>query len=107
LQPMKTLDDLLDAQAQALKWPLSFFAPDDDERAALRPGDNIKVCRRGERFWLEVVEIDGDLIQAKVANELIYNLLPVGELVQLEWRHVYETRNNQDFVESSTAEMRH
>jgi hypothetical protein len=98
---METLDDLSDAQELARAHPGCFWAPDDADRAWLQPGDSVKICRHGERFWLTVVEIEGDLIQATVDNSLIFNLLPLGQLVQIEWRHVYQRTNLREFVSES------
>jgi hypothetical protein len=85
---MKTLDRLLDAQAQAKLTPKTFSVPDYED---LTPNGYVKVCRNDERFWLHVLEIDGLLIRGAVANELIGNPdLQLGQVIQVEWRHVYQ-----------------
>lgn len=55
----------------------TFEAPDLSELNELEVGNTIKVCAdgeevSGERFWCEILSIDGENIEARVDNDLIH-----------------------------------
>lgn len=86
---MKTLRGLVDAQEMSHSNPDTFEAPNEDELSAIRPGDHTKVCKGGERFWVFVTSVTPKRVIGRVANQLIFNDLKVGETIALERRHVY------------------
>jgi hypothetical protein len=95
---MSTLvDGFVDAQAMHEAYPQSFEAPSAAEIAAVVPGDSVKVCDGGERFWVTVVSgtpaapAFDRVFTGRVDNELIsgqsYNL---GSLITFRGFHIYQ-----------------
>jgi len=82
-----------DAQDMQRQYPETFEAPTMDELYALRPGMSVKVCAAGERFWVTITGIVGDLIGGKVDNDLIgtpAHGMRYGDAITFERRHVYQ-----------------
>jgi hypothetical protein len=90
------LTRLVDAQEMHRQYPDTFEAPTDHELATIRPGQFIKVCRDGERFWLAVTGASGRYLIASIANPLVTSgnaRLAMGKAVRVEPRHVYSIMN--------------
>jgi len=49
---------------------------------SIQVGDFVKICSKGERFWVEVKQIDGNTYFGSVSNELIYSDITSGS----EWK---------------------
>jgi hypothetical protein len=52
---------LVNATEMARTHPTTFEAPSKRQLRGIRPKDLIKISNHGERFWVEIVERDGDL----------------------------------------------
>lgn len=86
----------IDAQRKAKEHPETFQAPCPMRLGLLRPGDSVKICAEGkeggERFWVEVLGINGKKILGSVANDLICgHEFDFGTHVEFEMRHIYDT----------------
>ena len=83
----------VDAQEMARTNPETFEVPCQKALEEVNPGDMVKVCAGGERFWVEVKCIVDEQIHAEVNNKLVctnkhgYSL---GDAVQLERKHIYD-----------------
>jgi uncharacterized protein YegJ (DUF2314 family) len=56
-------------------------------------GDNVKVSCNKERFWLQVVSVDGNTIEGAVNNQLVMEdnaELTYGTVVTVEKKNVYD-----------------
>lgn len=66
---------LVNATAMAKANPATFDVPDAAELAALKPGDLVKVAIRigdtGERFWVELTEVNASLLTGRIDNDLL------------------------------------
>jgi hypothetical protein len=67
------LEDCVDAQAMAAKFPQMYSAPSAEDLAGLIEGDAIKVRRNNEHFWLRIIRIRGEHLLATLQGT------PVGE----------------------------
>jgi hypothetical protein len=90
--------DLVDAQEMHREHPDTFWAPDEELLARIKPGDCVKVCDGAERFWVTVTAVNGDDIVGIVENMLIGGLLEADfshglqlrDRIEFEKRHVFE-----------------
>ncbi len=85
--------EFVDAQEMHKKNPKTFDAPSEDELNGIEVGDNVKVSCNNERFWIQVVSIDGDKIEGAVNNDLIQEAneeLTYGTVVTVEKKNVYD-----------------
>jgi len=102
LKRMEAINEVewVDAQEMHKAHPTSFEVPDEDELAAIAKGMFIKVgaisFHGHERFWLEVDEVKGDTIVGVVSNPLTEVPLDVGELVEVERRHVHAIMTKEE-----------
>jgi hypothetical protein len=80
----------VDAQEMARAYPQSFQAPSPLDLHDIKVGDSIKVCLNNERFWLSVIQVQGDRILGKVTNDLLFNDLRYGSQIVVEKRHVHD-----------------
>lgn len=64
------MNDFLNAQEMHRTYPETFDAPSNDELASLKTGLYAKICENGERFWVEITEIEKDELKGRVDNEL-------------------------------------
>ena len=64
----------VDAQHMRLRHPDTFWAPSKEELDDIKPGDYVKVCVNEwkERFWVEVIQVDNDILTVRVANDLLH-----------------------------------
>lgn len=67
-QPTTTFTN---AQEMHRLHPDTFDAPSEDELAAIRPGDSVKVCTGGERFWVTVTQAGEAELTGTVDNDLV------------------------------------
>jgi hypothetical protein len=68
-----------------------FEQPSDSVMRKVRPGDFVKVCRHGERFWLKVTGYVGRKYHGQVANDLTRNSdLEFGDAIYFERKHIYD-----------------
>jgi hypothetical protein len=73
--------------------PGTFGVPTMEELAAIKPGDSVKVCAEGERFWATVNQHTSGLIIATVDNDLTNTEahgLRLGDTITVERRHIYQ-----------------
>lgn len=89
----------IDAQRMHLEHPTTFEVPSQEELDAIQPGMFVKVCVetndkkiKTERFWTEVVKVDGEKIEATVANMLIASKLQHGETINFEKKNIYSVQ---------------
>ena len=69
----------------------TFEVPSARRMAAILPGDSVKVCAAGERFWILVTSTAYCEIVGTVDNDLLCtdeHGLAYGDLVSVEPRHV-------------------
>lgn len=71
------------------EYPDSFWVPSPEEKAALRPGDSVKLMwsvkrmeAAGERMWVTITERDGDRLKGTLDNWAIFVHLNHGEIVK-------------------------
>lgn len=105
--------NLADAQLMAIMHPETFEVPTHEELKAITVGDSVKVCATfnktrqttGERFWVDVTSVDGDIITGEVNNDLLFtdvHSLSCGDTIQCHIHHVYsiiqtcQAENNSD-----------
>lgn len=84
-----------DAHTMSLLHPDTFTVPDNKALHKLAPGDLVKVCIGGERFWVEVksVNFDGKYINGIIDNALVcshLHLLFEGDSVKVYFSKIYE-----------------
>lgn len=87
---MKKDIEFVDAQQMKKLNPKTFEAPDEIDLKGIHVGDTVKVCAFKERFWVEITEINGDIITGRVDNILVTPLLKYNETIQFEARHIYD-----------------
>ena len=84
--------DFVNAQEMATKHPETFEAPTTEELDNIFVGDTVKVSVLGERFWCEVVEVNSEVIKARVDNDLIFtdeHGIRYMDIIQFEKKNVY------------------
>jgi hypothetical protein len=70
---MKKRTDFTNAQEMRLKHPETFHAPSKEDLDNLKPNNFIKIGVCGERFWVQVKEVNGNEIKGVVDNDLIHS----------------------------------
>lgn len=75
--------------------PDTFWIPEDDEKAALRPGDFVRLAWRvrglpGERMWVEILERRGEDCTGRLANEPIFVYRGYGEKIRFHLDNVID-----------------
>ena len=96
-----------DAQQMAKDHPDTFDAPPYSDMSMVRQGDCVKVCACGERFW--VLVIDNDVAKQRfvgTVDNALWNTdshgLSLGDVVEVEYRHVYDICLASDHREPTT-----
>ena len=87
---IRKLTKLVDARALAKKheW---FEQPTQAEIRKIKPGQFVKVNRKGERFWIKVRGFEGRRYHGQVANVLAFNEdLMFGDHVYFERKNIYD-----------------
>jgi hypothetical protein len=59
------------AQKMAKLYPDTFIAPSEKDLNGIIGGSTVKVCIAGERFWVTVTEVWGNVIIGIVDNDLV------------------------------------
>jgi hypothetical protein len=88
--PLLPFEDAEEMQKQNLE---TFFRPSEQELQSLKAGMLAKLCTGGERFWVIVIEVEGDKIRGVVDNELVRTEthgLKLNDLIEFEFRHIYD-----------------
>lgn len=80
----------VNAQKMKKQYPDSFYGPATKDLEALKPGDFVKVCAYQERFWAEVLEIEGQNVTARIDNDLITIKLSYNEKISFQKDHIYD-----------------
>lgn len=81
-----------DAQRMQRKHPDTFAALAGDDMSGLVVGSFVKLCTGGERFWVEVTEIEHGGLRGRVNNDLVCTEahgLNNGDSVEFQRRHIY------------------
>lgn len=68
---MTATAEFVNAQEMHRNHPLTFDAPTEAELAGIGPGDLVKVCVEGERFWVKVTEPTAEMFTGTVDNILL------------------------------------
>ena len=73
--------------------PISFWIPDDDEKAEVRPGDAVKLMWSvrglpGERMWVKVTHRHGDHFVGAIDNYPVCVYRDFGETVSFHVDHI-------------------
>jgi len=87
----RKLTGLVDARLLAFEFPETFSAPSDAEIKKIKPGDLVKVCRHGERFWVSVDGFVGRQWHGTVVNDLVFSPdLSFGDSFYFMKKHIYD-----------------
>jgi hypothetical protein len=69
--------------------PKTFTVPDTDD---IKPGDSVKVCDDGERFWVTVTWRKGEILRGTIDNKLIGGQpYDYGDLIEFATVNVYQS----------------
>jgi hypothetical protein len=80
-----------DAQDMHLRSPATFWAPSLKELDRIKKGKFIKISHNNERFFVEVSEVNGNIIKGRIDNDLIVNQpFKYNDIIECEKRHVYQ-----------------
>lgn len=85
--------EFVNAQIMSGKHPDTFYAPTAEELAEVKEGWYVKVSVEGERFWVLVGDVKGDVVSGKVDNDLVYtdrHGLACGDRVRFKLENVYQ-----------------
>ena len=95
--PIVYIDQWVNAQEKAKEFPDTFGLPEEHLLLRLRKGWTVKICNGEERFWVTVIDVDGEKIIGEVDNCLVggyeYNY---GDLVMFEKKHIYQIHTKMD-----------
>lgn len=109
IQQKAFVDQWVDAQKMAQKFPDCFYAPSSDDIYRLRPGDSIKICNNEERFWVKIIDIRKYPLRkalkwtflGEVDNCLITDRpYDLGDMVEFEGCHIYQIVYQNQFNET-------
>lgn len=94
--------EFVNAQLMHIEHTETFEVPTNDELANIKEGSFVKVCAdysnivshgiNSERFWVNVIFVDGDEIHGKVDNDLIGTAchgLSYGDIIKFKKCNVY------------------
>ena len=87
------MTEFIDAQQMHKEHPKTFYAPSEEELSKIDIGTFVKVCVGMERFWTEVVKIEGSKISALVGNDLAYtdqHGLSLGDYLTFDKKNIYQ-----------------
>jgi len=79
------------------------FIVDTDQIAI---GNYAKVCANGERFWVEIVEIAGDLFYGIVANDLICSTIKEDERIIFRKENIFDLSDNDEQMRKRCTRQR-
>ena len=85
---------LEDAHAMSIIHKKTFEIPSNDEIMAIRPGDFVKVCASGERFWvmIEFTDFSAGKLYGRVDNDLVsteFHGLKIGNNIEVNFHNIY------------------
>lgn len=86
-------EPFVDAQKLKRKHPKTFNAPTIEELKKVYPEDFIKVSTGGERFWVEVVTVDGEKITGRIDNNLVNGFrhgLFYDDIIEVKKNNIYD-----------------
>lgn len=90
--------ELINGEEMALRHPDTFHIPSEEQKLAVKPGQNVKIgirtpSGRAERFWVEVTEIDYPAFTGRVRNDLTETAVHgVGydDVIEFEQQHILD-----------------
>lgn len=81
----------VDAQEMHRKYSHCFEVPSDSALNSLVIGDYVKICEDNERFWVELIEVNGKNLSGRVDNDLFFpHDFKCDDIVHFETRHIYD-----------------
>lgn len=80
---------LMDASVYARKYPETFSRPDSAAISALAIGDHVKVCIPGERFWVQLTEVNHPILIGRVDGVLPGGPLRNDDLIKFHTDNIY------------------
>jgi len=90
--------------------PDSFWVPDAEEKAELRPGDSVKLmwsvkhyAAAGERMWVEITHRKGDQLVGRLDNWPVFVHLRPDETIKFHVDDIIDYRLDDDEVEVDAA----
>lgn len=90
------MNDFMDGQEISKQHPDTFHVPHEDELDQIETGFYIKVGHNKERFWAQVISIEGEAITARVDNDLImYHPFKCDDEITVEKRHILDLMDNK------------
>lgn len=86
--------------------PVSFWVPDDEEKAAIRPGDLVKLMWAvdrlpGERMWVKVAERKGDRLVGTLENWPVFVYMNPGEKVAFHIDDIIDCEFEDTVIEAT------
>ena len=90
----RSIKGLVNARLLAFEFD-SFEVPSDSEIRKLKPGDFVKIARKGDRFWVRIDGYVGRKWHGTVANDLVdenNDDLRKGESIFFSRKHIYDLR---------------
>jgi hypothetical protein len=89
---------LIDGEARAMEHPNTFHIPTEEQKLAVKVGQNVKIGirmanRRAERFWVEVTEVNYPAFVGAVRNDLTDTAvhgISYGDEIEFEARHILD-----------------
>lgn len=95
---------LVNAQEMNKANPATFEVPSRKELSTIKPGDFVKVCAGGERFWVKVFYVGKIEISGFVDNDLLMtdeHGYSCGSIVRLAREHVYDIMNTESAAQAA------
>ncbi len=84
------IDDWVDAQEMAIQHA-TFYAPTEEQINEIRIGNIVKICNTRERFWVRIIEIDGEYLYGDIRDILMIDRgYDFGDTVRFERKHIYD-----------------
>ena len=98
-----------DAQEKNRQHPTTFIIPSLDEISRIMPLDMIKVCWKGERFYLFVTRKGNGGFVGLVANKMnhrnaSYHKIDAGDVIRCEYKHVLDISPSSDAEQQMNAD---
>jgi hypothetical protein len=81
---------LINAKWMARRKPERFQRPLKYELDSIEPDDCVKVCAETERFWVQVISVDGDTITGRVDSMVMGLPVEYGDEMSLHKDNVYD-----------------
>jgi len=84
----------IDAQKMHKEYPKTFFAPSEKDLEKVTKGSYVKIASGGERFWVKVESVKGNVVKGTVDNDLLDTKkhgLKHGDTVTFLKKNIYAT----------------